>query len=711
MIYEIINKGKGLITSLSPSNLLLLTTVSVKRTSELINDGIGEESYFVEDFELATVAKTGSYTDLTNVPGPVNSSLSGVLTAGNVANNSIILADFYTDLTNFQGLLLEASTGNTILSNNYGESLNTSGLFLRPASASIYSNSPYIPGNGVELELSATGLSANFYKNTGTGTQFMCVGGGVPTAPEHFTTKSYVDGLISSPSLQEVISVNKTADRVEFLYKKINGGQIRGAFVYLTGSTISMLDASKTYFYGGFDSFDNIVTKNIARVNEDGSLDESFVTGAGFNSAPFSGSNILTSLDGKLYIGGSFTNYNGTAANRIISLNDNGSINTGFIYGTGFNNLTSGMSFNLAKTSFYVSGSYSNYNGTPTNRIIKLNLDGTIDNSFDYGTGFDNATVGIFVDDDDSIFVSGYFNNYNGTAIPRLVKLQTNGAIDTSFVVGTSYNTIGTSDTNFIFRNTQGILISYGYFTAFNGTTANHIIALNNDGTVSTIYNFGTGFNGILSVLTELTNGKYLAEGTFSSYNGVLSSGIIMLNADFTVYKTFSQSYYNVIVGTNNNYAMTFVDDHEQLFNISDGIPLLNHTFGFDNVSGKAEYKISGLSDTTPDEILPKRLIEELIDSKVALSDSGKMFTHTASGDGMTQIFMVPHGLAAKPEMVMVTGNSMDSIYRNTGGVYSLPFFAYADATNIIISYQSYSYYGEAPEVGVNNLKWTIICK
>lgn len=39
MIYEIINIGKGVITTLTPSNLLLITPLAVTNTSQLINDG------------------------------------------------------------------------------------------------------------------------------------------------------------------------------------------------------------------------------------------------------------------------------------------------------------------------------------------------------------------------------------------------------------------------------------------------------------------------------------------------------------------------------------------------------------------------------------------------------------------------------------------------------------------------------------------------
>ena len=38
-----------------------------------------------------------------------------------------------------------------------------------------------------------------------------------------------------------------------------------------------------------------------------------------------------------------------------------------------------------------VTGGFSNYNSTPANRIIRLNYDGSVDNSFVYGGGFNHG--------------------------------------------------------------------------------------------------------------------------------------------------------------------------------------------------------------------------------------------------------------------------------------------------------------------------------
>ncbi len=69
----------------------------------------------------------------------------------------------------------------------------------------------------------------------------------------------------------------------------------------------------------------------IARLNSDGTLDTTFITGMGADSYVYA---ITLQPDGKILIGGDFTEYNGTTANRIARLNADGTLDTTFTTGT-----------------------------------------------------------------------------------------------------------------------------------------------------------------------------------------------------------------------------------------------------------------------------------------------------------------------------------------------------------------------------------------
>lgn len=83
----------------------------------------------------SAAAASNEFTTLSQLQD--STTLSVVLGHGNVANDKIILADFYTDDTDYQGLELGASTGNTTLANHYGTMGITSDVALKPGSAEL----------------------------------------------------------------------------------------------------------------------------------------------------------------------------------------------------------------------------------------------------------------------------------------------------------------------------------------------------------------------------------------------------------------------------------------------------------------------------------------------------------------------------------------------------------------------------------------------
>jgi uncharacterized protein (TIGR02145 family) len=136
-----------------------------------------------------------------------------------------------------------------------------------------------------------------------------------------------------------------------------------------------------------------------------------------------------------MFVGGYFTSFSGVSANRIIKLKSTGKIDFSFTGGTGFDNLVLGFSRISGETSFYVFGQFSSYKGISANKIIKLNLNGTIDNSFTGGTGFNGTTIYsphsiIWTN---KLLITGNFTSYNGTPSLGYIILNSDGTIFQSF--------------------------------------------------------------------------------------------------------------------------------------------------------------------------------------------------------------------------------------------------------------------------------------
>ena len=264
-----------------------------------------------------------------------------------------------------------------------------------------------------------------------------------------------------------------------------------------------------------------------------GDIDASFVYGTGFDGGSYS---VNLQSDGKILVGGAFTDYNGTAANRIIRLNSNGSVDGTFVYGTGFNNSVYSIT-TQSDGKILIGGDFTTYNGTAANKIIRLNANGSVDNTFVYGTGFDDSVYSITTQSDGKILVGGGFTTYNGTAANRIIRLNTNGSVDNTFVYGTGFD--GNVNSNSIATQSDGKILVGGGFTDYNGTSANGIIRLNSNGSVDGTFVYGTGFDNEVYSISIQSDGKILVGGSFASYNGTSADYIIRLNSNGSVDGTF----------------------------------------------------------------------------------------------------------------------------------------------------------------------------
>lgn len=309
--------------------------------------------------------------------------------------------------------------------------------------------------------------------------------------------------------------------------------------------------------------------------------------GTGFNADP---EIFKQQSDGKLIVGGYYTTYNGVSANRIVRLNTDFSIDDTFVYGTGFNEAVNGLAIQ-SDGKILVGGNFTSYNGTARNRIVRLNTDGSIDGTFNVGTGF-NATVWVItLQSDGKILVGGEFTSYSGAIESKIVRLNTNGTIDTTFntpiinntvfdigvqpdnkvVVVGSFTTVSGITNNKIVRfsstgviddtfvtgglnnfggfvvvpQADGKIMVGGDFTQVSGVSSSGIVRLLSGGTIDATFNVGSGFTqvgGTMQVLDiALTNGKYLVSGQFGSYNGTTAKALARINSNGSIDTTLNQ--------------------------------------------------------------------------------------------------------------------------------------------------------------------------
>lgn len=299
----------------------------------------------------------------------------------------------------------------------------------------------------------------------------------------------------------------------------------------VTSNTSIVRVRSEEIIMGG--SFTTVEERyRIARADTTGSLDTSFNSGAGTDDSVRA---IAVQTDKKILIGGWFTTYNGISRNYIARLNADGSLDTSFDPGSGADNYIYCLTLQ-PDGKILIGGDFASYNGTGRSRIARLNADGTLDTSFDPGTGANGSVLSLKLQTDGKIIAGGAFTSYNGTGRNRIARLDADGVLDTSFNPGTGTN--GSVQSTVI--QPDGKIVAVGWFSTYNSTGRNFIARINSDGSLDTSFNPGTGANNYLRAAALQADGRILIGGWFTSYNGTGRNYLARINSDGSLDNSFN---------------------------------------------------------------------------------------------------------------------------------------------------------------------------
>ena len=197
----------------------------------------------------------------------------------------------------------------------------------------------------------------------------------------------------------------------------------------------------------------------------------------------------------------------------------------------------------------YVGGDFTNYNSTPSNRLIRLHSDGAVARSCKQG--FDNTVLALALPrTGGGLYVLGSFNRFEGQPAPGVVRLTHSGARDPGFHIEAGLDF--SPSTVAVTEDGSGDLYVGGNISGdIPGTIADlvigRIVRLNQDGSPDTTFPMGAQFPGIpdeispviSSLASAPESGKLYVGGNLLTYNGKPSSSLTRLNPDGTVDPTF----------------------------------------------------------------------------------------------------------------------------------------------------------------------------
>jgi uncharacterized delta-60 repeat protein len=255
---------------------------------------------------------------------------------------------------------------------------------------------------------------------------------------------------------------------------------------------------------------------SFSSTGQQNALDQSFSANPGSDSGfgtglPCRVRKIVQQPDGKFLIGGYFKTYNGVSRNSIARLNNDGSLDASFNPGTGFE-----MSGNPGDVididiqsdgKILVTNSASTFNSVQTKPIIRLNADGTLDPSFDLQyTGIGSQTLLLQPD---------------GKIIYYTARINSDGSEDLSYSGAFGAMAL----------QSDGKVITGGVNPK----------RLNTDGSIDNTFQVpGFGFNAGPSMAAVQPDGKIIFSGTFATFNGINRNKFARLNADGTLDPNFN---------------------------------------------------------------------------------------------------------------------------------------------------------------------------
>lgn len=283
----------------------------------------------------------------------------------------------------------------------------------------------------------------------------------------------------------------------------------------LVGMVVLGLAAAFWFFqYGTFTSL----------AHSAGSLDKSFNAGSGADSVIRS---LALQSDGKILIGGLFTNFNGVSCSRLARLNTNGTPDTSFTPQMGGNV----YAITVQSDGKILAGGQGLRPHRPNRRLVRLEPDGNRDPQFP-GEGVYNGNIRtIVVQSDGGILVGGGFSKISGKEHHGLMRLGPDEKNDDAFNVSSD----GSAGVGTIAILPDGKILEAGTFKGNNMNT--HLVRLNPDGSIDAGFDSGPYADENIEAVLLQKDGKVLICGY--SNDSVPTSYVARLNPDGSPDKSF----------------------------------------------------------------------------------------------------------------------------------------------------------------------------
>ncbi|HEY0429235.1 MAG TPA: FG-GAP-like repeat-containing protein [Pyrinomonadaceae bacterium] len=254
------------------------------------------------------------------------------------------------------------------------------------------------------------------------------------------------------------------------------------------------------------------------RLNPNGTRDTSFTPMSPVNSTSFAVNDIKVYPDDKILVNGYYK--------MLLNGADDPAFNPPTINGTIFSAVIQ------PDGKIIIGGDFTQIASTPRNYIARLNADGSLDTSFNTQIGANAPVLGVDLQPDGKVIAVGRFTFMNNNPTKQYIaRLNSDGSLDASFssVIGVSSNPLLFAGLYTVKIQPDGKILIGGPLTSVNGIARNNYARLNSNGSLDTTLNAVPGADGIVRKIKLQADNKILLGGDFTKINNISKIGLVRL--------------------------------------------------------------------------------------------------------------------------------------------------------------------------------------
>ena len=178
-----------------------------------------------------------------------------------------------------------------------------------------------------------------------------------------------------------------------------------------------------------------------------------------------------------------------------------------------------------------VGGDFKWVNGAYRPSLVRFNIDGTVDTTFDAHIE-DGAVYALLIQSDGKIVAGGVFTTVAGMTHSALVRVTATGAVDGAFSASAGVNGIVRA----LAMDASGSIFAGGQFATASGVARTSLAKFNSDGSLAT--GFQPNLAGpyvyalpIVSAVIALPSGRVAVGGQFATVSSVATGGLAVLDS------------------------------------------------------------------------------------------------------------------------------------------------------------------------------------